>query len=987
MTRYVLAILLAALAPLVGAAAGGEGAAGTGAPTANPNTGAQPHDERPAQEPAGAAAEAGALKTKPATAESAQPALTQRAIQRNFMALLRELTMPLLPAGDGTAAIRQEATLLFCCAGELYVRDDEDYYAIAADMEQLAQRAGKSPALLTVGAFLLAYPNRTDYDHSQVKRAVKMLPPSASVKTLPSLLRGMYCLVSSWGKKDSREDYARFRDAVFAAFKEPAPAAAASATAQTLSWPGGGDYTVPAFDGRLLRPVLEDLLVMSAAARKICLTDNDEVLDENWMQALTKAQPEWEWFAAFATGEREINLAWRARGNGWGKTVTEEGWKGFRSHCAEAERALLRVWQLRPDLTCAPGFIMRAVMGRGGSAAEQNLWMQRARLLRPDDSRSAAEYAWYCLEPRWGGSAQKMRAYALGVIRAGRFDTYLPLYAFSLLHRSFSKQEQEADWRQFWREPEVQKQMDRLFPALLAEPGNVFLRERLQVQYALVKMWMGRYAEAKAELAALPQAQKLSAVKISEGQTISFYGQTWAMIQNELQANTGPYAGRIQEGEALVFAGKVAQGVEVWRQIIAECAQQQPQTADYLRWRGGYVQLRQDWDTGDWKLNLATPPAFYAVGMNMLPVVRWLVDAGASMTECSVDNRPAFYEAARRGQGEMLRLCLPQVSSEQLNGRYSDGWTTLGAAVNNGHVDTVGLLLEAGADINNTDAWGRTPLMRAAWEGRTAMVRLLLQKGADPKRLGREATHNALCLAVKSRDRQTVDALLEAGLTINERSPNGMSPLYSAVVDNNAQMVRYLLEKGADPNLDGYKDGWNALGFAASDGYDGIVKLLLDHGADIHRCATKAQTNALGLAVQDDRISTVRLLLERGADVNQLDPIGCTALYYAALKNHLEVAQFLLQKGANPEIGLYKEFWTCLSIAASKGHTQMVRLLLQNGADPERTVNSRDVLKLAKQDNEELLLLLKTAIAKKRTAALQTPEPKPAQRAADEEAE
>jgi ankyrin repeat protein len=76
----------------------------------------------------------------------------------------------------------------------------------------------------------------------------------------------------------------------------------------------------------------------------------------------------------------------------------------------------------------------------------------------------------------------------------------------------------------------------------------------------------------------------------------------------------------------------------------------------------------------------------------------------------------------------------------------------------------------------------------------------------------------------------------------------------------------------------------------------------------------------------------LKYLVEKGGDVSYRHPITkLTAVMYAALENNLEMAEYLLQKGADPNVKLKGDV-SIVRAARDDGHTQMVELLLKNGA-------------------------------------------------------
>jgi ankyrin repeat protein len=192
-----------------------------------------------------------------------------------------------------------------------------------------------------------------------------------------------------------------------------------------------------------------------------------------------------------------------------------------------------------------------------------------------------------------------------------------------------------------------------------------------------------------------------------------------------------------------------------------------------------------------------------------------------------------------------------------------DGFdTALGCAAENGHIQIMKDLLDAGADVDCREFQYRPQdaMVKAIIGGHTSAVKLLARHGADLTRL---EDPSFLMLAIKSRSLEMVACLLELGLlpesdpdalmaacsigdagivlslfsagaTVKQRVGYGSHhlPLYKAAQGGHLDIVNLLLQHGADPNLGtGYDLGF-PLVIAASKGHLDIVKTLLVHGAN-----------------------------------------------------------------------------------------------------------------------------------------------------------
>ena len=145
-------------------------------------------------------------------------------------------------------------------------------------------------------------------------------------------------------------------------------------------------------------------------------------------------------------GRASIRAAWDARGSGWANSVTEDGWKGFRSGLAEARRSLTAAWQACPDSATAASLMIVVTMG--DSSGEEQLWFDRAVTADP-----GCPDAWKCmtnaLMPRWGGSTKLLLALAQRAVAHARPSNRLGQAAGGVL-RTFVEEggEEAVAWKQ-----------------------------------------------------------------------------------------------------------------------------------------------------------------------------------------------------------------------------------------------------------------------------------------------------------------------------------------------------------------------------------------------------------------------------------------------------------------------------------------------------------------------------------------------------------
>lgn len=223
----------------------------------------------------------------------------------------------------------------------------------------------------------------------------------------------------------------------------------------------------------------------------------------------------------------------------------------------------------------------------------------------------------------------------------------------------------------------------------------------------------------------------------------------------------------------------------------------------------------------------------------------WLLDHGAPVDDpggqwdtplMSAIGASACSPEARAG---MCRALLDRGASVLATNRL--GFTPLICAAMAGDAEVVQLLIARGATPNDATPAGMTALDYAAEWDHAGIVELLSRAGAKPNP---EALLRSAAESVSAMDGgASMKALLDAGVDVNSTNRAGMTPLMAAVLAGRRDNVRWLLSKGADPNL---------------------------------QTPTEGKT-ALMMAVERDDAEIVRLLLKRRADANLKDHLGRTA--------------------------------------------------------------------------------------------------------------
>ncbi|KAL2394477.1 hypothetical protein ABEF95_000922 [Exophiala dermatitidis] len=335
-----------------------------------------------------------------------------------------------------------------------------------------------------------------------------------------------------------------------------------------------------------------------------------------------------------------------------------------------------------------------------------------------------------------------------------------------------------------------------------------------------------------------------------------------------------------------------------------------------------------------------------------LDATKFLLEHGADVNAACAEvfGCTALQAAAYKGDEELVGVLLRAGADPNAPKSKKFGYTALEAAIRGKSHSMFWTLIEEGADPTLTQ-WHEDPplsaltqwdgsgtyhsnLVRVATEGRMDLWQRLLELGVNiPSHLtpgylafqealfGYECVLNEYMLASLSTnpafDPPTVTMVL--GLYIM-RNP---SPKLS--------IIRQLFDLGA--HVDGSRFGVSPLAAASERGEVNVVKLLLELGADVDGNGAEDGLTPLTAACRWGHLDAVQCLLEYGAVVNP-SPMGANSspLHVAAAHGYVRIAQSLL--GAGADVGVV---WigsdtsvSALDLAAEWGRLDMVKLLLDN---------------------------------------------------------
>ncbi|KAH9052937.1 ankyrin repeat-containing domain protein [Lactarius deliciosus] len=245
-----------------------------------------------------------------------------------------------------------------------------------------------------------------------------------------------------------------------------------------------------------------------------------------------------------------------------------------------------------------------------------------------------------------------------------------------------------------------------------------------------------------------------------------------------------------------------------------------------------------------------------------------------------------------------------------VNARDKDQATPLHFACYHGNFETALVLLNRGAEVNARDVDGQTPLHRISLGQNSRIAQLILERGADVNARDKDQT-TPLHLACHVLCFETAQVLLNHGAKADARNADGQTPLHQVP---QCQMV-----------------------FTDDQHTSRFIRLLLEHGMGINALDNHQET-PLHVACSEASLEIAQVLLDNGADVSAHNADGQTPLHRVSQCPdftdycHFELAQLLLERDLDVN-ARDKHEETPLHLAAYRSSFEIAEVLIEHGAD------------------------------------------------------
>ncbi len=336
-------------------------------------------------------------------------------------------------------------------------------------------------------------------------------------------------------------------------------------------------------------------------------------------------------------------------------------------------------------------------------------------------------------------------------------------------------------------------------------------------------------------------------------------------------------------------------------------------------------------EDGDWYLQLVEEidqhgltPLWYTVTHGYMEGLRLILQHKPNInSEDAYGNSPLNY-SAMRGNSEVVSLLLAH--GADIDHRNKQGHTSLYSGIQNNHTETVKILVHHKPNISMYFTNQQTLLHLAVQNRSLECMKILLDSGADANQKDGEGWTPLFHVIFYPFEEEAIKMLLLHGASPTVTDYNGVSPLNLAIEKRQLHHVRLLLESRSISSRD------MILGLVAKCGSCSLMLTLLRSGACVNQTGIHEET-ALHVACEEDHVEIVHTLLEYFADVNARNMWNRTPLHVAVLGDFTNIIEALLN---HPNINLDEEDFnghTPLHLAVREGHKNVCQMLLSAAID------------------------------------------------------
>lgn len=359
------------------------------------------------------------------------------------------------------------------------------------------------------------------------------------------------------------------------------------------------------------------------------------------------------------------------------------------------------------------------------------------------------------------------------------------------------------------------------------------------------------------------------------------------------------------------------------------------------------------------------PPLSEAVQQNMPKIVQILLNSGADINYVDAYHKSLMHYAAEVENTMILEMLIaakapinlkedkkadtplhsairefsrPKIlgmlldAGAFINDRNNDGQTPLNLATNLKHSEAAKFLLNRGADPNLVNKVLQPPLYGASYNGDIELVRLLIEKGAKLD-MADENGVTPILIALQIERKLVSKTLIEAGCKLDFTDKKGTSPLLMALHMGLHELAGLILDKCNQVDFPIEPDLAPLTSAVEVEDNNALLKKMLNKGANVNVYGT-LNVPALNKAAMHNNFEAIKLLAEKGVDLNHQDKNGDTAAHVACQYDNVESLKALIDAGAQVALSS-KNGDSPLHVCAQFNGWKCAKALLNAGISPE----------------------------------------------------
>lgn len=258
-------------------------------------------------------------------------------------------------------------------------------------------------------------------------------------------------------------------------------------------------------------------------------------------------------------------------------------------------------------------------------------------------------------------------------------------------------------------------------------------------------------------------------------------------------------------------------------------------------------------------------PLMIASSYGHYDIAKALIDNGALVNLRAGDGFNALMEAVRTGNIEIAKLLIEHNSD--INIKNKDGKNMIMIACEKGNEEMFNLLIENNADINEKSSWGASALIYASEKGNINIMQYLIDNGIDVNGKADDNGDTPLLWAVTGQNPYEASKLLiENGANVNAANDSGVAPA-TILAASTPKVVKLLKDNGADLDTK-FLDYYPPIAIAAGAGNLEIVKALVENGADVNYYPNDINYTAIFHAIDQHNYEVAEYLFKNGVDLN-----------------------------------------------------------------------------------------------------------------------